>query len=71
LFDGYMPYDSVGGRLAPPHRPHVGRLSSQVKPCYEATSLRTVLGIVHLSAQNTRELRRTPGSQEERHGSPN
>jgi hypothetical protein len=42
---------------------HVGRLSSQVKPRLTATSPRIILGIIHLSAKNTREPRRTPGAK--------
>jgi hypothetical protein len=41
--------------------PHVGRLSHQVKLLREATSPRIVSGIVHLSAKNVQELKRTPG----------
>jgi hypothetical protein len=41
----------------------MGRLSNQVKPHHEATSPRTVPGIVHLSAKNAREQRRTPGDK--------
>jgi hypothetical protein len=61
----------VQGAGKPVHiDPHMGRFSSQVKPHREAMSLRTVPGIVHLSAKNAWEPRRTPRSQEEHHGSP-
>jgi hypothetical protein len=50
--------------------PHLGRLSSQVKPRCETTSPRTIPGIIHLSIKNAEELRRTPRSKEECHGSP-
>jgi hypothetical protein len=38
----------------------VGRHSHQVKPLREATTLRIIPGIGHLSAKNVRELKRTP-----------
>jgi hypothetical protein len=38
----------------------VGRLSCQVKPLREATSPRTVLGIINLNAKNVWEPKRTP-----------
>jgi hypothetical protein len=47
----------------------LGRLSRQVKQHSEATFLRTVPDIVHLSVKNAREARRILGSPEEHHGS--
>jgi hypothetical protein len=46
----------------------VGRLSHYVKPLHEATSPRIILGIVHLSAKNAREPKRTSGRQEDDSG---
>jgi hypothetical protein len=37
----------------------VGSLSHQVNSFHETTSLRIILGIIHLSAKNIRELKRT------------
>jgi hypothetical protein len=60
----------VQGAGKPIHiNPHVGRLSSQVKQRREATSPRTIPGIIHLNVKNARELRKTPVSPEEHHGS--
>jgi hypothetical protein len=50
---------------------HMGRLSHQVKLNREETSPRISQGTAHLSAKNAQELERTPGNQEEGHGSPN
>jgi hypothetical protein len=41
----------------------MGRFSSQVKQCREATSPRNVSGIVHLSAKNTRGKKEHLGAQ--------
>jgi hypothetical protein len=43
----------------------MGMLNNQVKPHREATSPRTISGIIYLSAKNARELRTSPESQED------
>jgi hypothetical protein len=42
----------------------MGRLNRQVKPHREATSLRIILGVIHLSTKNARELKRIPERKE-------
>jgi hypothetical protein len=56
----YEPQADAEGRLACPHGPHVGRLSHQVNPLCEAASPRIIPGIIHLSAKNAWESKRTP-----------
>jgi hypothetical protein len=47
---------------------NVERLSHQVKQLHEATSLRIVLGIIHLNVKNVWELKRTLRRYEEDFG---